>query len=50
MATKGPILNLALASMRDPVQNLFVTRNLNLMLEQLPVFDQRLKHINQKYN
>jgi hypothetical protein len=36
--------------MRDPVQNLFAIRNLDLMLERLPVFDQRLKHINQKYN
>jgi hypothetical protein len=36
--------------MLDTVQNLFATRNLNLILERLPVFDQRWKHIDQKYN
>lgn len=43
-------LELALSSIRDPLQSLFATRNLNLVLEQLPVFDQRFQHINQKYN
>lgn len=36
--------------MRDLVQNLFATRNLDLLLERLPVLDRRFQQINQKYN
>jgi hypothetical protein len=43
-------LQVALASMRDPVQNLFATRNFDLMLERLPVLDWRFQQINQRYN
>ena len=43
-------LQVALASTLDTVQNLFATRNLTLVLERLPVFEQRWKHINQKYD
>jgi hypothetical protein len=43
-------LEVALSSIRDPIQSLFATRNLNLVLEQLPVFDQRFQYVNQKYN
>lgn len=43
-------LQVALASMQDPIQNLFATRKLDLVLERLPVFDQRFQKINQKYN
>jgi hypothetical protein len=43
-------LEVALSSIRDPIQNLFATRNFNLVLGRLPVFDQRFQRINQKYN
>lgn len=36
--------------MRDPVQNFFATRNMDFVLERLPVFDQQFQQINQKYN
>ncbi|TVY37821.1 hypothetical protein LOCC1_G008416, partial [Lachnellula occidentalis] len=43
-------LHSALALIQDPVQNLFATRNLDFVLERLPVFDQRFYQINQEYN
>jgi hypothetical protein len=40
----------ALASVLDPIKNLFTIRNLDFLLRRLAVFDQRFKHINQKYD
>ncbi len=36
--------------MQNPLQKLFTTRNFNLILKRLPVFDQRWKHIDQDFD
>ncbi|PVH75955.1 hypothetical protein DL98DRAFT_642514 [Cadophora sp. DSE1049] len=43
-------LEMALASILDPVKNLFATRNLDLVIRRLLVLDQRFQQIHQGYN
>jgi hypothetical protein len=40
----------ALASTLDPIKQVFATRDLDLVLKRLAVFDRRFTHINQKYD